>query len=99
MHKCSRRFPEFQIFSCFKAKTDNYKSNQKTLKKRKPRSDVLSLPKQHEGQRGTQSVVNQHYKLSELKVLVPHWQAHRQAVRQAHCNTQCGTQCITLWKK
>jgi hypothetical protein len=52
---------------------------------------VLSLPKQHEGQRGTQSVVNQHYKLSELKVLVPHWQAHRQA--------QCGTQCITLWEK
>jgi hypothetical protein len=37
----------------------------KTLKKRKPLSDVLSLPKQHREQRGAQSIVNQYYKLCE----------------------------------
>jgi hypothetical protein len=40
-------------------------STPKTLKKRKPRSDVLSLPKQHRGHRGTQSIVNQFFKLCE----------------------------------
>jgi hypothetical protein len=41
-------------------------STPKTLKKRKPRSGVLRLPKQHRGYSGTQSIVNQLFKLCEL---------------------------------
>ena len=56
--KAANRLPQINQIQSFE-------SAPITLKKRKPRSNVLSLPKQHRVHRGTHSNVNQYYKLCE----------------------------------